>query len=237
MAARQSGWSATVLVTRPEPGAGETAAALRALGHVPVLAPVLRIEPMIIAAPRHVAAIAITSGQALAGLPSALRALPLYAVGDASARRAFEAGFRWVESAGGTARDLARLMADRLPPGAAVLLASGVGNGLDLASDLRAAGLRVSRRVAYRTVPAETLAIAAIAALEADEVDFVLIFSPVSARRFVALVQGAGVEPGLRRVMAIAISAAAAAPLAALSLRGVRIAMAPDQKHMLALLS
>jgi uroporphyrinogen-III synthase len=237
MAASQSRWSATVLVTRPQPGAGETAAALRALGHVPVLAPVLRIEPMIVAVPRHVAAIAITSGQALAGLPSALRALPLYAVGDASARRAFEVGFRHVESAGGTARDLARLMGGRLPPGAAVLLASGVGNGLDLASDLRAAGLRVSRRVAYRTVPAEALEIAAVSALEADEVDFVLIFSPASAKRFVALAHGAGVEPGLQRVIAIAISPAAAAPLGALPLRAVRIAMAPDQKHMLALLS
>ncbi|GAA5265598.1 uroporphyrinogen-III synthase [Acidiphilium sp. MT5] len=229
--------SAMVLVTRPEPGAGETAAALRACGHVPIVAPVLHIEPQIVAAPRNVAAIAVTSGQAVAGLPSALQALPLFAVGDASAARARAAGFRHVESAAGTAQDLARLMVHRLAPGAAVLLASGAGNGLDLADDLRAAGLRVSRRVAYRSVAAETLEMAAVAALEANEVDFVLIFSPASARRFVALAQAARVEPGLRRVIAIAISPAAAVPLAVLPLRAVLIAMAPDQKHMLALLS
>ena len=229
--------SAIILITRPEPGASATAAAVRALGHVPVLAPVLRIQPVALAPPRTITALAITSGQALAGLPLALRALPLYAVGDASARRAFEAGFRWVESAAGTGDDLARLIADRLPRGATILLASGEGNGIDLARTLRMAGYRVIRRIAYRTRPAEALDIAAIAALEADEVDFMLIFSKASAQYFVNLARAARVEPGLRRVIAIAISADAAIPLRALSLRNIRIAIAPDQQHMLALLS
>lgn len=229
--------SATILITRPEPGASETAACVRALGHVPVLAPVLQIQPVLLNPPRTITAIAITSSQALAGLPSALRALPLYAVGDASARRAFEAGFRWVETASGSADDLARLLADRLPRGATLLLASGAGHNIELADTLRSTGYRVIRRIAYRTRPAEALDIAAIAALEADEVDFMLIFSKASAQYFVNLARAARVEPGLRRVIAIAISADAAIPLRALSLRNIRIAIAPDQQHMLALLS
>src|SRR5690348_11361581 len=90
----------SVLVTRPEPGAGETAARLIALGFSPVLAPLLEVRPRHVAIPPSelVQAILVTSGSAIPGLPESHRRLPLFAVGAATARRAEAAGFTNVSS-------------------------------------------------------------------------------------------------------------------------------------------
>ncbi len=227
----------TVLVTRPEPGGSATAAALRAAGYVPVLAPCLEIEPLPGALPTLVDGIVIASTQALPGLPPALRAVPLFAVGDATAARARAAGFIDVASAAGTARELAALLGERLDPGARLLLACGAGHSMDLAADLRGRGFRVTRRVVYRSRPARQLDAAAQAALEAGEIDRVMVFSPASARRFVTLITEAGLDGALAGAIAVAISPAAAAPLTRLPFRDIRSAVSPDQDHMITILA
>ncbi|CAG4904638.1 unnamed protein product [Acidocella sp. C78] len=224
------------MVTRPEPGGSATAAALRAAGHVPVLAPCLEIEALPAALPAVMDAIVVASAQALPGLPPALRAVKLFAVGDATAARARAAGFISVASAAGTARDLAALVGARLASGARLLLACGAGHSTDLAADLRRRGFRVTRRVVYRSRPARELDAAARAALEAGDVDRVMVFSPASARSFATLVTAAGLDGALAGAVAVAISPAAAAPLSRLPFREIRSAVSPDQDHMLPLL-
>ena len=84
-----------VLVTRPEPGLSETMRALAGMGLAPVAAPLLSVRTRHPVLPRRVQAILLTSGQAaapLAGLAPGLRALPVLAVGDATAARARAAG-------------------------------------------------------------------------------------------------------------------------------------------------
>lgn len=227
----------TVLVTRPEPGGSATAAALRARSHVPVLAPCLAIEALPATFPTTCDALVVASAQALPGLPRDLHHLPLFAVGDATADRARTMGFIQVTSASGTAHELAALVEAQVPSGAALLLPCGAGQSLDLAAGLRASRFRVSRRVVYRTRPAEVLPEAAIAALSARAIDRVIVFSPATARHFAALVERAGLAGTLRDAIAIAISPAAAAALARLPFRAIRAAVSPDQDHMLAMLS
>lgn len=226
----------TVLVTRPEPGGSATAAFLRERGYVPVLAPCLTIEPLPATFPSRCDAIVIASAQALPGLPHAFHPVPLFAVGDATADRARHAGFQRVHSASGTAKELAALVARTMPHAARLLLPCGEGHSLDLARALRLAGLKVSRRVVYRSAPAPFLAPAAQAALDAEEIDRVMIFSPATARRFASLVTSAGLARTLHRAIAVAISPAAAAPLARLGFEAIRTAVSPDQDHMLSLL-
>jgi uroporphyrinogen-III synthase len=227
----------TVLVTRPEPGGTATATALRAAGYVPVLAPCLEIEPLPAVLPALVDGIVVASAQALPGLPPALRAVPLFAVGDATAARARAAGFIDVASAAGTARELAALVGARLAPGARLLLACGARHSMGLAADLRDRGFRVTRRVVYRSRPARELDAAARAALEAGEVDRVMVFSPASARSFVTLVAEAGLKGALADAVAVAISPAAAAPLSRLPFGDIRSAVSPDQDHMITILA
>ena len=97
-----------LLVTRPEPDAERTAAALRARGHTVIVAPLLHIEVVadaeIGAGPW--AAILVTSANAAAAIArherfAELRALPVFAVGERSAQAMRAAGFADVTSADG----------------------------------------------------------------------------------------------------------------------------------------
>ena len=226
-----------VLVTRPEPGASDTASRLLAAGYFPVVAPVMTIVPRTPILPSRVQALLVTSANALGGLPAALHAIPLLAVGDATAARAREAGVTTVHSAGRDGAELAAL-AGRLcdAAGAPLLLLTGAGQGCSLAADLRARGFRVHRRVAYITRPAAALAHAALGVLRVGSLGQALFFSPETARHFVRLFRRAAPEHAVAGWQALAISQPAAAALAPLPWACIRVASAPNQDALLALL-
>jgi uroporphyrinogen-III synthase len=222
-----------VLVTRAAEQAASTAGRLAAMGFAPVLAPSLVVRPRRLAAPQRVQAVLVTSGNAIPALPARLCRLKLLAVGDATAERAREAGFLSVESAGRDASALAKLASRRLDPARGpLLLAAGLGQGMALAAELRQAGFRVLRRVAYAAEPARALPPAARRALAAGDIGHALFFSPASARAAQHLLRGLPTAG----ITALAISAATAAALAPLKWAGIRVASSPDQEALLALL-
>jgi uroporphyrinogen-III synthase len=229
----------SVLITRPEPGARETAARVALRGFSPILAPVLRIHTLPARLPpaATLGALLVTSGNAVAPLPRAHHVVPLFAVGDATAERARAAGFATVHSAAGDAAALAALVTREVSTLAGpLLLAAGRGQGNQLAALLRQAGYRVVRRVVYAAEPETNLAAAAAGALAARVVTAALFFSAETARHFVTQVQRAGLAGTLATVDAISIGEAAAVALQALSWRRIRVAARPTQDDMLALL-
>lgn len=227
-----------VLVTRPEPGASETAARLVAMGFEAVLAPVLAVQARTLASVGAPQAVLVTSGNALPALPESLHRTLLLAVGDATAARAKSAGFKNVISAGKDAAALAELVARVCQPDAgALLLASGAGQGLKLVTDLRARGFRVRRRVAYAAHPVAALPGAARIALDGGHIGAALFFSPETARVFMTILQRDMPPTVVRPIRALALSAATAAPLRGLPWHRVSIASHPTQDDLLALLS
>src|SRR5436190_23939583 len=108
------------LVTRPREDAAELAAALTARGIETVIEPLIEIYFRTEPAPDLAGAQAVlcTSANGVRALArlSGERALPLLAVGDATAARARAEGFADVASAGGDVGDLARLARARLQP-------------------------------------------------------------------------------------------------------------------------
>ena len=226
-----------MLITRPEPGASETAAAVAALGWQPVVAPLLTIHPRSLRLSGSLQAILVTSGNAIAAIPAGHRALPLLAVGDATARRARRAGFSNVETAGGDAHALAALAARMCrPAGPPLLLVTGRSQGGDLVATLRARGFRVTRRVAYAAKAVRTLPQPMRDALAAGTVRAAVFFSAETARITVRLLRRGGLGDAVRQVEALAIGRQAAVALQALRWRRIRVAEQPNQDAMLALL-
>ena len=228
-----------VLVTRPAADAAETAARLRSMGWQPVLSPMLRVEPrpLLPLAGRRPQAVLVTSGNALAGLPPALHATRLLAVGDATAARARAYGFVDVESAGGDAPALVgHVAACCAPCGPPLLLATGQGLGFDVVAALHAEGFRVLRRVVYATWPVLALAEPARRALGDGSATAALFYSAATAAAFTEAVRRAGLASLLAPVTAVAISAAAAACLGRLPWRDIRVASRPNQDGLLACL-
>ncbi|MES2289063.1 MAG: uroporphyrinogen-III synthase [Pseudomonadota bacterium] len=104
-----------VLIVRPEPGNGVTADAVRAMGHEPVCVPLFEIAPVAwdAADPAGFDAVAMTSASAarLGGAGLALyRHLPLFAVGEATAAAARDAGFERIIAGGRDAIELGAML-------------------------------------------------------------------------------------------------------------------------------
>jgi uroporphyrinogen-III synthase len=227
-----------VLVTRPQPGAAQTARRVAAMGLHPIVAPMLRILPLAaeLPPPGFIQAILVTSANALPALGPEFHDTPLLAVGDATASRAADAGFRQVRSATGDADALAALAITACGPPGTLLLVGAQGQGVALADRLRHAGFSVVHHVVYAAIPATALPEEALTALADGTLAAALFFSPVTSVTFAALASG------LPRTMmadtdAIAISAAAASPLFPLPWRRIRVASRPNQEELLALLA
>jgi uroporphyrinogen-III synthase len=219
-----------VWITRAEPGASATAARVAALGYLPVASPLLRLEPT--GEPvdlDDVAALAFTSINGVRAFAdaSAVRDLPAYAVGDATAEAARAAGFTEVASADGDVSALAALLASARPKGL-VLHPGAAEPAGDLVGALAQSGIAVRPLALYRAVDAEpTEALTLWERLSA-----VLIHSP-RAGRALEVLMAARAAPNLR---AVVISPAAAEPLKHLDLAGVAVAPLPKEQALLNLL-
>lgn len=219
--------TAAVLVTRPEPGAAETAAAVAALGWRPVLAPALVLRPIPPARLPAAQALLLPSRAAARALsPSAM---PVLAVGAGTAAEARARGFTNVICAEGDAASLVALAAARLDPAAGpLLLAVGRGYSAELAASLRTRGFRVLRRVVYAATPADALPPVAIEALARREVAAALFTSPRGARITLALLRRAGLAEAVRGIRALSISARIAEALAPLPWASHEVTARPD---------
>ena len=224
-----------MLITRPYEAARDTAPRIEALGWEPVIAPCLDIVALTIKALPTVDAVLVTSANALPSVFLEYHAVPLLAVGDATAARARSLGFRDVRSAGADAAALAALAAVTLPPGARLLLPVGEGQGEPLAATLRTAGFDVHRRVAYRAEPPRIFPPAAAEALHARRLRAATFLSAETARAFTALLP-IGLRYLLPSVEALAISESAAVALNPLPWRRVRVSASPTLDGILALL-
>ncbi len=230
-----------LLVTRPEPDAQHTAAALRACGHETIVASLLSIEVAFDAdlGPGPWSAVLITSANAVHAVSGharfgELQAAPVFAVGRRSADAARTAGFADVTSADGGVTDLARLVRARVAASARVLYLAGEERSGDLAGDL--AEFETRTVAIYRAVGAASLPRTAHEALTAGDIGGVLHYSRRSAEIYVNAARTAGL---LSRALApshYCLSAQVAEPLAAAGAKDIRVAARPDEASLIALI-
>ena len=205
-----------LLLLRPEPGLSVSAERARSLGLDVNACPLFRIEPVEWSIPERLEfdALLLTSANAVrqAGKGLArLKALPVHAVGEATARAAHDAGLN-VATIGN--RDVEALLAG-LPPGIRLLHLAG--------EDHRDPhDRRIERRIVYRS--------AAIAEPELPPLERVVVavHSPRAGKRLVELVQR-------RELTAIAAISKAAAEACGSGWECVEVAEMPDDNRLLAL--
>jgi uroporphyrinogen-III synthase len=224
-----------VLVTRPEPGAGRTAARLRDAGFEAVVVPLNEIVPLRPELPAGAFdAVAVSSANAVrhapAELVTRLASRPLFGVGDETAAAAREAGFVDVRSSSGSAGDLA---AD---------LTAGVGSGgrnaylcgrvrLDaMEATLANHGIDVVAVETYDTL-ARTATRAELTTLESGPIFAALVYSAKAAEALAELLRD---RPGTVFADAafIAISRRVAERLANTAAGSVFAAATPDEDAM-----
>lgn len=233
---------AHVLVTRPAPAADRSAARFRAAGHQVYVAPLLAFAPLdpdpgLLPPAEELAAIAATSARGIEAaaplLSRAHYALPLYAVGKATARAARVAGFAQTHAADGDLTALAAALTAAVPAGGVVLHLAGRDRSGDLGGLLAPSGLACRLVELYAMEPVGHLPDAVRAALSAGTDP---VIAPVYSRRSAqALADALAAWADRPPFRFLAISAEAGEPLA--DLGPVEVARTPDEAGLLALLA
>lgn len=216
-----------VAITRAEPEASRTAARVEARGAKAIIAPLLTIVACGYDTNSEDAqAIIFTSINGVHAFPDTIgaRHRTILTVGDATADAAREAGFTDVRSADGDVVALAALVKRDLDPAKGKLIhIAGDHVAGDLGGDLRAAGFSVERRLAYASVPRQSLP----EALK-QPLDIVLFHSARAAETFIAL--GA---PNVAHLTAACLSASVAAAVEKTSWKRIITAARPREDDLL----
>lgn len=230
-----------LLVTRPEPEAQVTAEVLRSAGHEVLVEPMLVVRPVpnVVLPLDDVDALIVTSANALRALEDhrdikQLRALPLFAVGAATAELASRMGFRSVTAGPGTAIELVGVVSGAMAPGSTLLHLAGDVLAADLEAPLTRSGFVIRVVVVYRTTEQNRLSSATETALRTGALEAVILLSPRTARVFAALCRAAGLT--LDAVTIYCLSDACARALGEHAPR-IRIAGRPELSALLELIA
>jgi len=226
-----------VLITRPLQDAEPLAVVLQTHGVESMIAPLLDIRnvagtPLDLQGVQGLLATSANGVRAFAAREGA-RDLPVYAVGDATARTARVEGFLRVEVASGDVAALARLVRDQLDPASGALLhVAGTKVAGDLSSMLEADGFRYRREILYEARTVDSLPTAAAWAIGEHLLHGVILYSPRTAATFVNLVRKANLEGDCRNQRAFCLSKAVAERAAFLAWKRIVVAVRPDQSAM-----
>lgn len=228
-----------VVITRPQEDGAEFAVRLSALGFVSVIAPLMTIRfvdgPII--ALDGVQAIAATSASGVRALArrTTNRDLPMFAVGQATARAAGQAGFSRVHAATGDVGGLADCIAGALTPdGGTIFHAAARDLAGDLGGMLVGQGFFVRREILYAAEAVDALPVAISLALGDDPGLAISFFSPRTASIFAAC--AGDLTRQLSLATAIALSDNVAALLGEAGFGRILVAKAPTEDALVAAL-
>ncbi|WP_161782006.1 uroporphyrinogen-III synthase [Nitratireductor basaltis] len=223
-----------VLITRPQPGADETAERVRALGLTPVVSPLTQTLPNEPAYPPELEAaslVAISSPNAVRHAPRALlrklTMLPAFAVGEKTGEVAKAGGLQVVACDAGDARQLAAQVIGKSQAGETIAILCGrVRRGV-LEQSLHEAGRLPLMLETYDT--------RALQAHHADweGVDVVLLYSSYAAELFLHDAGNRKPPLPLDKTRFVCISARVAERLMGVAPENVIIASQPDEVGMM----
>jgi uroporphyrinogen-III synthase len=179
-----------VLILREPDAAARTAAELAARGHEPLVLPLETVETLGVPPPVGAfAAFAVTSAHAVAPLARAFPddPRPLFAVGEATASAARNAGLRDVRAADGAADGMGAMAAAALPAGATILYAAGRTRTGTLETALADAGIGCAVWEVYAVRPSQPDPATVAQVLAGRAPDGVLVLSVGQATAFAGL--------------------------------------------------
>ncbi|MBF0296065.1 MAG: uroporphyrinogen-III synthase [Magnetococcales bacterium] len=197
----------TILITRPEPGASESAQRVRAANGLPLLAPALVVRPAEDLMPFRAAlaelerfdGVVLTSANGARvfadAIPPGREPPPLFAVGSKTARVLEARGWRVTHPShpeGG--EKLGKEILTWHPDGERFLFPRAEEGREELVKELRKNGKQVEVVSVYQTVPVETLPAEVVAVWE--NIAAALFFSPKSVAAFLAALGRMAFAPG-----------------------------------------
>ena len=232
------------LVTRPEPDGGKLKAQIESVGQEAFVEPLMEAEllPEAIEDLDGVTAIIATSRNALRALSQSTYlhdalAIPLFAVGRATAEEARHLGFERIAIGPGSVSGFAAAIAGTLDAADGLILhLAGDTLAGDLAGELQELGFRVLQSVVYRMKAAEALSEGTREAIGEGAIDGVVLMSPRTARIYAGLIKRHGLADAAAEIVHVCLSDAVARSLSALGDVPVEVADEPTLNAFLELI-
>ncbi|MCP5083781.1 MAG: uroporphyrinogen-III synthase [Alphaproteobacteria bacterium] len=234
------------IVTRPSEDAAKLITKLERDGHSGLAAPMIRIAnlPDVTLPKMEWQAILVTSANSIRALAvlaggSDLTAVPVLAVGPASAHAATSAGFKSVSTAQGDLEALSELAVRQLDPAKGpIFYPSGTIISGDLKAHLERQGFSCTRLPLYEAVPASEFSVEVASDIQDGQADGVLLFSPRSARIWSKCLANADLTEAASSLTHYCLSTAVADALKADSKNGstfksVAVAPEPNEHSLL----
>ena len=171
--------SSVVLIPRRLDKLSATSARVAALGYESVPFALLDFEALPCQMPADVQAIVVTSSAALEAMPRS--ELPVYCVGEQTAREAQEYGFNIQHIGSGNAADLAEWIGLNLPP-QHLYHPTAEGSESQWYQGLQTLGFQITPAHVYKKSFATELPTEVVCCLTENKVSFTLVFSAKSAQ-------------------------------------------------------
>ncbi len=230
-----------ILITRGREDASPLAKILRELGFKPIVDPLFEVEIKNNSRLEleGVQALLMTSANGVRAFAqrSAVRNLPICAVGDATAQTAKEIGFSLILSAQGNVLDLARLVSKSFfPNGGALFHSTGTHVAGDLGRRLKKYGFNYRRQVLYQVTEKGNFSKSTISAFAKRKILYILLYSPRTAEIFKRLARDSGIDKGLAETSVVCLSEAVAKKVSELTWKNIFISECPNQQSLLTLL-
>jgi uroporphyrinogen-III synthase len=231
-----------VLVTRPEPGASETAGRLMELGLSPIKLPLQETQALPVgndAVPGGAATVAVTSANAIRHAPGELierlRNLPCFAVGEATAAAAQSAGFVDVTETGGDGTTLGGTIAATRPAGPVVYLCGRVRRPA-FEQRLIGSGVKVAAVETYDTARLVHTVREVAEAAGTEPIDAALLYSANAAAALSETLGQPGLENLFEGTIFLCLSPRIAAALTGMAGDRILTAAEPSETALLALI-
>lgn len=223
--------------TRPTDDSAFFAGELTPFGIHSIIGPVLHIarKPLVTITQTPPHALLLTSrhaAHALSLLPASWRSLPVYCVGNATAKAAGEHGFTRIISGMKDVQALLPRIAGEVASGSTLLYLAGDETRSDVQKMLAPRGITVSMVVVYYAIGEQELTPEIITALEGRRIAGVALFSPRTARISAALMQKAGLAECARGIAAYCFSENVALEAQALPWAAMHTCSAPTRAAM-----
>jgi uroporphyrinogen-III synthase len=234
--------SRRVLVTRPEPGASMTARRLQELGFAPITLPlqeIRRLPDNTQAIPEKVAAVAVTSANAIRHAPRGaierLADLKSFAIGATTADAMRAAGFSNVVEGNGDSDALAEIIIADRPAGPMVYLCGRVRRPR-FELRLNEATVAVVPVETYDAAPVVRSCEEIVDAIGTAPVGHALLYSTLAADAMVEVMTRPKLSDMFKTTEFLCISARAASVLAGVFDGNIRVAGEPNETSLLSLL-
>ncbi|MDC9701461.1 MAG: uroporphyrinogen-III synthase [Alphaproteobacteria bacterium] len=227
-----------LLLTRPYEEGCKTAETLRKRGFTVIHEPLIQVRVLEGKAPdlSGIQAVVVTSSNGVRALERRmsgrkLTPLPIYTVGEASARTAYGLGFTRVRSAKGNAGDLVRMLKNHVKPqDGALLHVTGQRQARDLGAMLAPFGYTLRKEIMYESHPVDNPRQNVPAQLQKGNIHIVMLYSPYTACIYSKLV-GKAFNNQVLQPLHVCLSPAVAEEIQELGLKKDRIIVAASPQQ------